>query len=375
SESRSPVAPRLAITWKKKTAMTGFEFDRRAVLAMGAAFMVSGASRAMAADGDFGARLAQMQRDGRVSGLHALLVSPSGRQLFEHYGEALGAVSFGPAVLHDLRSVTKSIVGMLYGIALGGGKVPPPEAKLYDQFPEYADIARQPGRDRITIAHALSMTLGTEWEELTTSYGDPRNSATAMELSPDCYRFALDRPIVGDPGVRWTYNGGATVLLGRLIAKGTGEKLPDYARHTLFDPLDLGPTEWSNGQQGEANAAAGLRMRAPDLLRIGQMVLAGGAWQGRQVVPQAWLRQSTTPVVAIEDPSRYGWHWFLGDIRVGAPIRTERLIAGTGWGGQRLFLMPTLDLVVAMNAGNYHLPRPEQRRIANAVLTELVLPA
>ena len=90
---------------------------------------------------------------------------------------------------------------------------------------------------------------------------------------------------------------------------------------------------------------------------------------------QAWLRQSTTPVVAIEDPFHYGWHWFLGDIPVAAPIRVERLIAGTGWGGQRLFLMPALDLVVAMNAGNYHRPRPEQRRIAYAILTELVLPA
>jgi CubicO group peptidase (beta-lactamase class C family) len=355
--------------------MTAFELDRRAVLGMGAAFMVSGAPRAMAADGDFRARLAEMQRDGRVSGLHALLVSRSGRLLFEHYGEALGAVTFGPAALHDLRSVTKSIVGMLYGIALAGGKVPPPEAKLHDQFPEYADIGRQPGRDRITIAHALSMTLGTEWEELTTTYGDSRNSATAMELSPDPYRFVLDRPIVGEPGVKWTYNGGATVLLGRLIAKGTGEKLPDYARHALFDPLGLGPTEWSIGLQAEANAAAGLRMRAPDLLRVGQMVLAGGAWQGTQVVPQAWLRQSTTPLIAIEDSFRYGWHWFLGDIPVGAPKRTERLIAGTGWGGQRLFLMPALDLVVAMYAGNYHIPRPEQRRIAYAVLTELVLPS
>jgi CubicO group peptidase (beta-lactamase class C family) len=104
------------------------------------------------------------------------------------------------------------------------------------------------------------------------------------------------------------------------------------------------------------------------------MVLAGGAWQGRQVVPQAWLRQSTTPVVLVEDPFHYGWHWFLGEVPVAAPIRTERLIVGTGWGGQRLFLMPALDLVVAMNAGNYHMPRPEQRRVANAVLTELVLP-
>src|SRR5262245_5741223 len=131
--------------------MTALKFDRRTVLAMGGAFMVSGAHRVRAADGDFPARLAQMQRDGRVSGLHTLLVSRGGKLLFEHYGtgddqswggKPLGTITFGPTVLHDLRSVTKSIVGMLYGIALADGKVPPPEAKLSDQFPEYADRKR-----------------------------------------------------------------------------------------------------------------------------------------------------------------------------------------------------------------------------------------
>ena len=165
--------------------MTRLIFDRRqAILGMGAALMMSSAKQAIAADGDFAARLADMQRDGRVSGLHALLVSRGGRTLFEYYGvgederlgASLGKVTFGPTVLHDLRSVTKSLVGMLYGIALADGKVPPPEARLYDQFPEYPDLASQPGRDRITVAHALSMTMGTEWDELTFPYGDPRNS-------------------------------------------------------------------------------------------------------------------------------------------------------------------------------------------------------
>ena len=364
--------------------MTSSDVTRRqGILGIGATFMMTGAYQAAAADADLATRLADMQRDGRVDGLHMLLVSKGGRPVFEHYGtgpdeswgKQLGTVTFGPTVLHDLRSVSKSIVGMLYGIALADRKVPPPEAKLYEQFPEYAELARQPGRDRLTVAHVLSMTLGTEWDELTIPYGDPRNSEVAMELSPDRYRYVLDRPIVGEPGVKWTYNGGCTALLGRLITKGTGDKLHDYARRVLFDPLGLGPTEWTNGMQGEAAAASGLRMRAPDLLRVGQMVLAGGAWQGKQIVPQAWLKQSTTPAVVIDGPFRYGWHWYLSDITVGTPGRTEPMISGIGWGGQRLFLVPSLELAVAMNAGNYRKPGLEQRRIANTVLNELVLPA
>ena len=362
--------------------MSDIALDRRRVLGMGAAFMMAGVQRTAAAASDLAARLAELQRDGRVAGLHTLLVSRAGKLLLEYYGtgddenwgKPLGTVTFAPTVLHDLRSVTKSIVGMLYGIALAQGKVPEPQAKLYDQFPEYADLGRQPGRERITIAHVLSMSLGTEWDELTIPYGDPRNSEVAMELSPDRYRYVLERPIVGEPGIKWTYNGGATALLGRLIAKGTGETLPDYARHVLFDPLGLGPTEWSNGLQGEAAAASGLRMRAPDLVRIGQMVLMDGTWQGKAIVPKAWLQQSTIPSVPIEGNFRYGWHWYLGEVAIGAPSRTERLISAVGWGGQRLFLVPALDLVVAINAGNYRKPGVEQRRVANVLLTELVLP-
>ena len=364
--------------------MSRLVFDRRqAILGMGAALMMSAAKQAVAADGDFAARLAEMQRDGRVSGLHALLVSRGGRSLFEYYGvgddESWGTpldnVTFGPTVLHDLRSVTKSMVGMLYGIALADGKVPAPEARLYDQFPEYPDLASQPGRDRITVAHALSMTMGTEWDEITFPYSDPRNSEIKMEAAPDRYRYILSLPIVAEPGSKWTYCGGATALLGRLIAKGTGEKLTDYARRVLFDPLGLGPTEWSIDRNGEPRAASGGRMRPPDLLRVGQMVLANGAWQGKQIVPADWLQRATTPAITIEGTARYGWHWYLGELPVGTPPHAERMISAIGWGGQRLFLVPALDLAVAMNAGNYRKPGLEQRRIANALMSELVLPA
>ena len=146
--------------------------------------------------------------------------------------------------------------------------------------------------DRLTIAHVLSMTLGTDWDEITFPYSDPRNSEIQMDAAPDRYRFILERPIVGEPGVKWTYCGGATALLGRLIAKGTGQSLHDFARTAMFEPLGLGPTEWRTGRDGEPLAASGIRMRAPDLLRIGRMVLGTGTWQGRQIVPAEWLKRS-----------------------------------------------------------------------------------
>lgn len=361
--------------------MTGRMVGRRqAVIGTGAAVMTATAARrATAADSDMAARPTEMEKDGRVFGLHALLVSRGGHLVFEHYGvgddeswgSPLGKVTFGPTVLHDLRSVSKSIVGMLYGIALSDGKVPPPDARLYDQFPKYADLASQPGRERITVGHVLSMTMGIEWDELTIPYPDPRNSEIAMEAAPDRYRYVLACPVVGPPGVKWTYCGGATALLGHLIARGTGEKLQDYARRVLFDPLGLGPIEISTARDGEPRAASGMRMRPADLLRVGQMVLAGGAWRGRQIVPARWLEQSTTRAVVIDGPFGYGWHWYLLSPPDGGP----RTISAAGWGGQRLFILPALDLVVAMNCGNYRKPGMDQRRVADVLLRELVLPA
>src|SRR5262249_14968141 len=152
---------------------------------------------------DFNRRLKLVTEHENLSGLHALLVLQHGEIIFEHYqpgkdedrsGKPLGVVNFAPDIVHDLRSITKSVVGLLYGVALADGKVPSPDAKLYAQFPEYSDLAAQPGRDKLTVAHALSMTMGFEWDEMSIPYGDPGNSEYAMNAASDRYRYVLSRP-------------------------------------------------------------------------------------------------------------------------------------------------------------------------------------
>jgi CubicO group peptidase (beta-lactamase class C family) len=367
------------LTTRPKTRL-----DRRHFLtAVGASLIATPRAVAGPSPEGIGQRLAQAESDGKVSGLHALLVSQGGRLLFEHYGQGedetegrgfLGTVVFAPDMPHDLRSVSKSVIGLAYGIALAAGKVPPPDAKLYEQFPEYRDLAGQPGRDRLTIHHVLSMTLGLDWDELTIPYGDPRNAENAMEAAPDRYRFILERPIVGEPGAKWSYCGGATALLGRLIARGTGEPLLGYCQRVLFDPMGFGPTAWAKGLDGEFRAASGLRLLPRDLLKIGQLMLAGGAWNGQQLVPSDWVKRAITPMAAIADGRRYGYHWYLGASPVGASQNWQRWVGGIGWGGQRLYVFPDLDLVVAQNCGNYGKSAMEQRRINDAIISAIVLP-
>jgi CubicO group peptidase (beta-lactamase class C family) len=107
-------------------------------------------------------------------------------------------------------------------------------------FPEYADLAADPARNRWTIYNALTMTMGTDWDELGVPYSDPTNSEIAMDTAPDRYRFILGAPVVMEPGRRWIHSGGATALLARIIAKGTGKPLHEFARAVLFDPLGIG---------------------------------------------------------------------------------------------------------------------------------------
>ncbi|MFD2356796.1 serine hydrolase domain-containing protein [Nonomuraea ferruginea] len=172
---------------------------------------------------------------------------------------------------HDVRSITKSVVALLYGIALESGLVPDPGERLLDQFPAHRDLADA----ALTVEHALTMTLGLEWDE-SVPYTSAANSEIAMEEAPDRYRYVLERPIVEEPGTRWSYCGGATALLGGIIARGAGRPLDEYARQVLFEPLGIGAFEWTKGADGVPLAAAGLRLTPRDLAAIGVMVLRGG---------------------------------------------------------------------------------------------------
>jgi CubicO group peptidase (beta-lactamase class C family) len=334
---------------------------------------------------DLAERLDRAIAEKRIWNLHGLLVVRNDQLVLERYFEGedqargigdIGHVTFKESSLHDLRSCSKSIVGLLYGIALGLGKVPPPEAPLFSAFPEYADLAATDGRERLTIEHVLTMTMGTDWDESSLPYSDPRNSEIAMDAAPDRYRYILERRVVDAPGAHWTYCGGATALLARMIAKGSGNTLHAFAREHLFGPLGMGPTEWATGRDGEPFAASGARMAVRDLARIGTLMLSGGKIGERTVVPADWVRRSITPIVSADEVRRYGYQWFVLDIAFGKPKGwavggLERMWMAQGEGGQRLFIIPALKLVVAITAGNYL--KPDQWIPPTRVLREVVL--
>lgn len=209
------------------------------------------------------------------------------------YGQRLTNVRFTPAMLHDVRSVTKSVTGLLYGIALERGEVPTPGELLVDHFPTYRTHMVRAGLTDLTIHHVLSMTMGARWSEQG-SYRNADNDEIGMELAPDRYQYILSRERIEPAGITWRYSGGASALLGDLVERGTGQTLARNAHDRLFGPLGIDHWQWMAGSDRRASAASGLRLTARDLARVGRLLLSGGEWAGRPIVPRPWLEIATS---------------------------------------------------------------------------------
>ncbi len=319
-------------------------------------------------------RLQKGINDGSLKGLHSV-VSIADNELIasayfegkdERWGIPLGMQTHSPDTEHDLRSVTKSIVGLLYAIARDKGVVPDPSASLYAQFPEYEDLTSDSARKKIRIEHALTMTMGIAWDE-NLPYTDPKNSEIAMENAPDRYRFILEQAITGEPGVEWNYSGGATAIVGKLIARGAGKSLDEFAKENLFTPMGITKFTWIKGHDNEPSAASGLRMRAPDLAKIGQLVVDGGMYKGSQIVSEKALADMLKPRMQIDTNFQYGHFWYL----IG-PVEKPVLAAAFGNGGQRLSVNADQNLVTVIFSGNYN--QPDDWKLPVKVIEDYIVP-
>jgi CubicO group peptidase (beta-lactamase class C family) len=170
----------------------------------------------------------------------------------------------------------------------------------------------------------------------------------------------MSRPVVHEPGSTWYYSGGTTQLVASVITEITGQRLDDFARDHLFGPLGitdfewLGPGEWT---PDNPSAMSGLRLTARDLAKIGSLYLHGGRWQGRQLVPEAWVSRSV--IRHIDDTGDYGgggvwgygYQWWIGDLPSG-----PRVVSALGNGDQCLHVVPEEGVAVTVFGGRYNQP-------------------
>lgn len=262
----------------------------------------------------------------------SLLVARHGRLALERYFGGADA-----ATLFDVRSVTKSVVSMLTGIALRDQVLPSVDAPVAGYLsPLYVldDASRG-----ITVRHLLTMTSGFQWNE------DNVAEYNLWIVADDHVQYLLDRPHASPPGTQFTYNSAAVHMLGVVLQGAAGTPLPPYARDRLFAALGIDAVVWEPLDRGTVNGGSGIQLRGRDLLKLGQLYLQRGWSAERSVVPESWVDDTTRPRFAwrndygAQKSVTYGMLWWVSDASPAA-------FFAWGYGGQFVYVVPGRDLVV-----------------------------
>ena len=290
--------------------------------------------------------------EGKYGDMDALLILRNNYLVLEHYPSPL---YHGRDYRRPAKSITKSVTSALVGIALDQGKMPPLDSNLLELFPQYTDIANMDMRkQKIMLEHVLSMTAGFKWDEF--SVGD--TSEFKMMRSADWIKYTLDQPMSHSPGEKWVYNGGCSMMLSGILKNATETDVADYAKKYLFDPIGMENWNWTLANKNVTNTASGLAMSRRDMARFGVLYLNRGRWQDSQIVPEDWVTKSTSVQVLGEGdyfPYAYGYQWWrLQDQEpTVAMLAVNDAFFALGSGGQFIFVVPHLNLVVVSTAANF----------------------
>ena len=249
--------------------------------------------------------------------------------------------------LHSLQSVTKSVMSVAFGIAVDAGHIPGVDIAAWPFLGAYGPDLTDPRRASATLEDFFTMRSGIDWAVPGQTYEDDTHPTSVLEASEAWIDYVVGRPVGTDPGTRFDYNDGVSVLLGRILREATGQRIDAWAEEHLFGPIGIGEYYWKITPGGEADSEGGLYLTTHDLARIGYLLLRGGEWDGRQIVSQEWVRASTSPVVT--EPG-YGYQWWVPSHENGE----MKIVAANGYGGQFLHVVPEHDLISVFNGWTLH---------------------
>ncbi len=305
----------------------------------------------------------------------SVLLLVDGTVAYEHYFNGADAQT-----LNDVRSASKSVTALLVGAAIGEGHLPGVQARVYDYFPEFTAKHPVDARLRGTMVEDL-LTMSSLWE------CDDQNQFSAgneerMYVTERWLDFALALPVKGfapwmsrpensPHGRAHAYCTADSFVLGAVLERTTKLPLADYAAQALERPLGITRSHWNRSPEGIGMGGGGTRYRTRDLARLGELVLAGGRWQGKQLVPADYIAAMIRPQAQTDDGSDYGYQWWGLKLPVDGKETTVWAMSGNG--GNYVFVMPEKKLVavVTSRAYNRSYAHPQSRR----VLTEFLLPA
>ena len=280
-----------------------------------------------------------------ANGISAVLVTRRGQPVVEQYWNGYGKDS-----LHDLRSVTKSITSLLVGIAIDrhalGGVDDALAPWLAADYPGAPVLARG-----LVLEDLLTMRSGlacNDWN------GDSPGNEEHMYKNQDWVAFWASLPQATTPGTVASYCTGNPVALGHVLANATHQPVPAFAQANLLGPLGITSALWNTYDNGTQTDTGGhMRMRPRDMVKIGQLALNRGQWNGVQLVSSAWMDASTRLHTQFDaDPDDgYGYLWWHGSVTWKS--QSLDMFFANGAGGQYIFVVPQLEIVAVFTGENY----------------------
>lgn len=297
--------------------------------------------------------------------IQGLLIARKGKLVLEEY-----FYGFDKDRPHDMRSASKSLTAALVGIAIDRGARFNATTPVYSLFPEYDRFAHDdPRKRKVTVEHLLTMTAGFDCDDFNNSTEDVMQGQNEQR---DWYKYTLDLPMARQPGERAVYCSSGINLLGGIISNTTKEWLPDFFYEHYASPLDIRRYYMNLMPEGNGYMGGGINMRPRDFMKLGQLFLGGGRWNGRQVLSRQWVERATEPHSSLNHENDYGYAWHIIDYRVGG--KTYRAFSAEGNGGQLLIAIPELDLLVMLTAGNYS-DFPTWSKFRDELVPQFIIPS
>lgn len=267
-----------------------------------------------------------------INAVRSLLVQQKGTLVMERYFDGM---SSGRTM--NLKSASKSVLSLLIGIAVDRGIIDSVDQPIRHYLPEYFEDIDSEIKRSITIKDLLTMRAGLE----TTSF----HNYGRWVVSDDWVEFALEQPMEDRPGGDMVYSTGSTHLLSVILTRAAGMSTRAFANRHLFGPLDIEVGGWDRDPQGHYMGGNNMALRPSDMVKIGQMVLDGGVWEGERIVSRAWLKDSfRTYTRSNYNPYDYGYLWWK------RPVSGYHVRFAWGYGGQYILMIPDLEAVVVMTS-------------------------
>jgi CubicO group peptidase (beta-lactamase class C family)/predicted glycoside hydrolase/deacetylase ChbG (UPF0249 family) len=243
-------------------------------------------------------------------------------------------------IKHTMYSCSKSFTATAVGFAVSEGKIKVSD-KVISFFPESLPVTVSPYLADLEIRDLLSMSVGHEKEP---SY---------ISASDDWVKGFLAVPIKYEPGTKFLYNSPATYMLSAIVQKVTGQKVFDYLQPRLFQPLGIQDIDWETDPKGINVGGWGLRLKTEDMAKFGQLFLQKGKWQGKQILPAAWVEEASTMKI-MQNPDATKAQMESNEWVQGYAYQMWRCrhnaYRGDGANGQFIIIMPDQDAVMIMTA-------------------------